>query len=269
MIVGAPPLVARAPPPAYVALRYRLRVGVLAAIAANASLQRSLDQPVVGKEIVEAEALRREVVARRHDVHQLGRQSLDVGDDLRVQAELEDRPTAGFPSQLCVHDLVGVGPEPARTIHASQNIGASKPAPILEGWLHDHVMPGPHRGDGRLEAVVRRVRAHIKDAEPVPTQGVQVLSLVFEAALLQHFEQRVVPDRRDDLSPGGPLVQPRQMLAAEVVGQVTGRKPYLGVQNPHRRSTLIGAGGARERAPRRPPDAAARSPTLTDFHLVY
>ena len=88
--------------------------------------------PVVSAELLGPEG--RALARAEHDVHELRRASLDAGDLLGVEAELEDVVRLRVPSELRVDDLV-------RAVRLElEKVGASTPARrVIELGLVDDV----------------------------------------------------------------------------------------------------------------------------------
>src|SRR5206468_752094 len=77
---------------------------------------------------------------------------LDSFEQVRVEADLEDRASFGLTGQLRVPDLVGPGSKAAFALHAEQHIRSTQPAPVDERRLHDRVGALAHGGERALEA---------------------------------------------------------------------------------------------------------------------
>ena len=148
-------VVAHPPPVAQVALLAGLRVGRLP--VRHRRRQPRLHALVVGAVVVDAVGLGRVVAARRHHHHPLGPASLHSGQQVGVQAQLQQRPRLGLLRQLGVGDLVVVVAEStvarvagavsvgAGRVDPQQEVGPAAPAVVVQGRLRDHLGPVPHR----------------------------------------------------------------------------------------------------------------------------
>src|SRR5438093_4807145 len=116
VIVRAPLPVASRPPAADLAVRARLGIGpgTWRVARIHRLFQPPAHEPVVGEVIVDPVGLEREVRPPRHDVHVDRSEALDLAQQLRVEAELEDGPRLGLARELGVERLVGPRTEIAR-----------------------------------------------------------------------------------------------------------------------------------------------------------
>ncbi len=77
----------------------------------------------------------------------LGVDALERGQQLRVDAALQDRRRLGFPSQLRVGDLIAVVPKLAWPVDPNEEVRMAPPAAVEERALVDDVDAAPHCGD--------------------------------------------------------------------------------------------------------------------------
>ena len=134
MVIGAPPPVAFLPPAANLAVRHGVRIrGRGTGSAIDGRLKLALHQAVVGEKIVDAESEGFEAVARHDDVHVLRQEALDIGDHVRVKAQLQDGAGPGLAGKLGIQHLIRPGAEPAGPLDAAQEIGPAIPAAASRG----------------------------------------------------------------------------------------------------------------------------------------
>src|SRR5439155_19249 len=139
---------------------------------------------------------------------------------LCVYAELQQHRGACLARQLRVGGLVGVRAEVAGSaVHAQEEIGGARPAPIEERGLMDHGRARLHRVPGQpggrsrpaVCGVERRYDGH---REALCVQPVEEPPLVVEAAAPQQIDLGVVA-----LRPGALTPRRRQLEVGEVAAE--------------------------------------------------
>ena len=148
MVVGDALRVAALGPPAELAVRHRVRVGVERR-GGDLGEEALLDPAVVGIELREPEAV---LLARAEDdVDALGLAALEASDLLAVEAELEEEVGLGAAGELRVGDLVAPGAEVGRAVvYAEEKVRVAGPAVVEEGALVDDLGAIAHGREGRL-----------------------------------------------------------------------------------------------------------------------
>ena len=255
MVVGVPPAVASASPPADGAVPTGQRIGL--DLDAEPVEEARLDRAVVRRHL--ANRNRDPFVASQNDVHRVGRPALEALDLLGVGAELQHGRRLGVARQLGVVGLVAPRTERGGvvgTLDPPQEVGVTPPprlgAPVEERGLVDDAGAGGHgpargllaieqlpcpvglrsgrglRSDrtrpvGVTGATGARRRIAIRDRHhrgALAGQPVQVGLLVLEAPLLQQRQHRVgAVGLRDRAGRCQPVV-PGHVLARQVRDQV-------------------------------------------------
>ena len=143
---------------------------------------------------------------------------MQLGQELSVETELNQRRAAGFFRELRLDRLVSPITEPTLAGDAKKDVGPSRPRAVLEPSLNDDVRAFAHRGERLVER--RRSPFDLNDALPRSREVLDVRPLVIQTALLKNLDHRVVEER--------PLRQPvrleplerHEMAAREEVRQV-------------------------------------------------
>ena len=216
VIVAPSAFLAIGPPYAIVAAGHTLRVcrcGI-----AEEGIHLTRQQPEVRPVVVDAVLERLEVAAGRDHVHEAGAGVLNLFEQVRIDAKLQDRRRPGIPGELGVVDLVGPVAEMAALRHLAQEIRATGPSVVREGSLVDDVHAGTHLGDGCLNVPSRGID-HGKALVPQPAA---IGFLVLHALLLQVFEHRAVSERGFGRPSGGAQIENGKVSAPEEIAQVGG-----------------------------------------------
>ena len=169
----------------------------------------------------------------RHDGEALGQVPLRLGEEVRVEGELEDGAGPRLGGELGVDDLVGPGAEVARNFDAPEDVRAPGPPALLERPLGDDVQTLLHRLEGAVDGRRAAQVGEVLDLEALCLERGEVALLVLEPALLERLPARVVR-RRDLRQPvGDSEVQAREVPAAEVVREVGRGEDQLAVEELH------------------------------------
>src|SRR5580692_2716596 len=224
MVVAATLVPAEHRPVADITERDRLRIIRGSDLAGSETDYRDhlpTHKPDVRSVFVGTETLDRPLWIRRHDAKPLWSEALHMREQLRVQAELNDRPRVRLARQLGVGDLVGPITQRAGACGPLEQVGAAKPWRRSQRTLHDHVYAGAHGLLGRTQRIfVLPEMAEIGDAEPAITQAFHVRLLMVDAALLDDLQDRVIAIHALSRARGDLHIQGCPMPAAKEVGEV-------------------------------------------------
>ncbi|MEQ9398178.1 MAG: hypothetical protein RJQ04_03330 [Longimicrobiales bacterium] len=260
VVVGSPLFLAPGSPPTQAAVVARLGIGVGEVVTDHRGPEASLHRPVVGGEVGHAKRLGPSPRPTEGEVHRLRYHTLHSGEQLRVEADLEDGARLRLPGELGVHDLVRPTTEVARTLDAPEEVGAPLPAPVVEDTLVDDVGPTPHQVQrvcrGGFEARVhirpvvlrgRRRLGRLLDGQTLGAVGVEDLLLVRLPALAQHVGARIrVGGRAVEGSLQSPLLEGRQVMAREERADVGGGVDRAVAGSLHGGRGLGGGGDAQD-----------------------
>ena len=150
VIVRAAPFVTATDPAADLASLHGLRVVRLPdSVVTQGKRGRELgaDDADVGGEVSVAVRRYHEwrfIVARRHDPEPLWAHLLDAFEQVHINGELQDGPTAGFTCELGVVRLVRPVAEGAGRRHALEDVGVAEPGGAVERSLDDDVCSAAH-----------------------------------------------------------------------------------------------------------------------------
>ena len=165
--------------------------------------------------------------------------ALGGGEQLAVEAELEDEVGLGAAGELGVGDLVAVGAEVGGPIDAEEEVGVAAQPVAEEGRLVDDVGTGAQGllglDGGGLQSGAGAVIGK-RDLDDLPALGLQrleVASLVLVSLASQQLRISTPVGRIPNLPPSTSQVQRRQMVTGEKVVQVAGRENQLLVKYLH------------------------------------
>ena len=237
MIVLDPALLAHRVPSADLAVgdRFGVRLGGL-----DRRGQRLLDlgfevmphETEVSAELGEAVTLGLEIAPGDDDSQHLRFSPLELGQEIRVETELDQRRATGLLGELGLDRLVSPWTEAALAVHANQDVGPSRPHAVLEPSLNDDVPAIAHRADGIVERG-RTMPVDLDDAARRTRDVLDVRPLVLQAALLENFEHRVVGDRSPRQAVGSQPLERGEMAAREEVGEIGGEEERLVASKIH------------------------------------
>ena len=161
--------------------------------------------------------------------------SLNRADDVRIRAELQNRPAARLLGELGVHDFVGPVAKRARRRNSHEDVGVAGPNAIGEGGLDDDLGAARHGVAGlRDSRVGELVLAEVDDLQALAAKGRHVRALVLVAARSQDLQEVVVRLRRLHLPARDGKLQRRQVRASEMIREVGRGEPKLAVGEAHR-----------------------------------
>src|SRR5207249_4798639 len=139
-------------PATYAAVRDRRRDGSQRKRYCRAARDLRLESvpyaPEIGEVVVEPMTVDPVAAAPECDVHQRWHAALDGGQQVRVDAHLQERAALGAACQLGVNHLVVVLTQGALAINPPQEVDVSKPGAIEERGLVDDVRPLVHELEG-------------------------------------------------------------------------------------------------------------------------
>ena len=107
----------------------------------------------------------------RHDGEALWQVPLRLGEEVRVEGELEDGAGPRLGGELGVDDLVGPGAEVARNFDAPEDIRAAGPPALLERPLGDDVQTLLHRLEGGVDGRRAAQVGEVLDPEALRFEG--------------------------------------------------------------------------------------------------
>ena len=217
-----PPIVTPLPPTANLAVGDRGWIDLLTLCVPNELDQSTADQTVVGVEVGEPKRLPRKALSRLHHVHARRLPPLDHPQQVGIQAQLQDRPTPRLLRQLGVDDVVGPITQVAGFVDPDQDVGVAVEASIAQVGLDDDVGARASGFEGASVVVLASELAQIDDAQRALAEMIDVGLLVVDAALLQQLERRVTPDGFLELADPDQAIEPSQVLAGQMVGEVGG-----------------------------------------------
>ena len=183
-------------------------------------------------------------------MHVRGIHALREGEEVRVQAQLKDRPAAGLARELGIDHLVAPVAERARRRHAQQQIRAPAPGIVQQRRLRDDLRAAAHRVERPIRERLRHSRAlDLDDLVSLPGQVLQIVPLVDRATLHEDVEQRIVEMRPLDPAIRGLDVQVREVPAVEMPDEVGGAEAE-GVTLLDHAAAIPGAAGPQGRPAR-------------------
>src|SRR5688500_16624901 len=204
----------------------------------------TLHQPPVGRVAVNAEGnaeLRQPTRRGDDDVELLRRRSLNLGEHRPVDAAVQDRSGTPLARALRLDALVRPRAEIRRHLTPYEHVRIAEPRFVTQCCLDDDVNAGTNRLARLLDrslGVVARDVVQVEDCTAFATERLYKGFLMFQAALPQKFEERIVRAMRPRAQlVNGSEVQCREMAAAQKVRQVGS-----GESNP-RISSLHGPSG--------------------------
>ena len=179
----------------------------------------------------------------QRDVHPLWHAALDAGDELGIDAHLEERAALGASRELGIDDLVVVRPKRAFAVHSNQEVDVPDPGAVEQGGLVDDVGTFMHEAERsrcitldvfELGSGVGRMActgcvARLDDDSTVDdlvTELAQVgeeALLVLQAALLEDGELGVIARRPVHLLLESRSLEHAQVLAFQESDQVARR----------------------------------------------
>ena len=147
--------------------------------------------------------------------------ALGGGDELGVEAELQDGSALGLPGELRVDDFVGPCPESGRRGDAQEHVRPPAPAAGAERALDDDFRAGLHRLAGpRQGSFVDADALDDGDGEPDLLQMLDIPLFVAAPSLLENLLERVPKFWLLQRSVSDFEVQSRQMPAIQVTDEV-------------------------------------------------
>ena len=192
------------------------------------------------------------------DVDALRLGALGGGQQLAVEAELEDEVGLGAARELGVGDLVAVGAEGGGPVDAEEEVGVAAegaggagralsrragrgagPGGPEEGRLVDHVGPGAQRLLGlrrsRFQRGARAVRGKrdLLDLPPLRLQRLQISPLVLVPLTCQQLRIRPPIGRLPNLPPSPSQIQRNQVPTSKKVVQIAGGNDQLPIKYLH------------------------------------
>ena len=240
MVVRAAPVHAERPPGADAAVVDWLRVGLDGRRARfDPGREASLRGAVVGGVVREVLDVRCAVA--RDDGDRLGRDPLDLFEEIAVDAHLDDGGRLDPLRELRVGDVVRVIAEHRRPVVATdQEVRVATPAPVEEGCLEDHVGARVHRrhglvvGGAQVRRGCRHAARHLDDRVAGCFELGDVATLVLVAALLEQLELRIVAKRLLDLAACPRQLERDEVVALEEADEVRGADDQRAVDQLHR-----------------------------------
>ena len=239
MVVRAAPVDAERPPVADPAVVDRLRVRLGGrGIGIDPRLEARLRSPVVGGVVGQHLDVRGAVAG--HDRDGLGRDPLDLLEEVAVDAHLDDRGGLDPLGELRVGDVVRIVAEHRRPVVApDQEVRVAAPAPVEEGRLEDDVRAGPHRRDGlvlglaQLSGRLGGTTRHLDHRPSRCPELVDVAALVIEAAPADQVELRILAEGLLDLAGGTQQLERDEVVALEEADEVRGADDQRPVDQLH------------------------------------
>ena len=149
-------------------------------------------------------------------MHEAGAGVLNLFEQVRIDAKLQDRRRPGVPGELGIVDLVGPVAEMAGRRYLAQEIRLPGPSVVREGCLIDDVHASTHLGDGCLNVT----SPGVDDGEALVPQPAEIGFLELHAFLPQVFEHRAVSDGRFGRPSGCTQIEDGKMSAPEKVAEV-------------------------------------------------
>jgi hypothetical protein len=145
VIVIPPTLVAGLPPPADIAMLFRIWIVCGRRLLQQRCFKSFLYAPEVRRVAGKAVVKGLEVRPGRDDVHVFRGAFLCMGQQIRIDAELQDCTGFGLARQLGIDRLIRPIAKPALPLDPPQNIGSPAPLPVRQSSLHDHRHAALHR----------------------------------------------------------------------------------------------------------------------------
>ena len=216
VVVGDALVAAVLPEPTDVAVGARIGVGLWR--RRLRAFELGPHQPEVGRELGAAIAF---VAGRGHHVQLFGLGALQLAEQHRVGAQLQQRARLGVAGQLGVDRFVDRHAGRRTAIRAQQHVGDPAHAGGRQRRLHQHVVALAHRRQRGLD--VARVGEQVHGAALV-AQLLHVGGFVREAAFFHRFAPGVGRQVHVELSRQSPAMQLRQVGACEVRGDGCGGK---------------------------------------------
>ena len=220
VVVGDAAPVAVGAPAAEPAVIDRLGIGVATGLA-QLGEEAVADAAEVGGELGEAEGVL--LVGAEDDVDALRLDALSGGEQLAVEAELEDEVGLGAAGELGVGDLIAVGAEGGGPIDAEEEVGVATQPVAEEGRLVDDVGTSAEGilglGGGGLQGGARAVLGKVdpNDVQSLGLQRLQITSLVLIPLASQQLGIRPPIGRIPNLPPSPSQIQGSQVLAGKKV----------------------------------------------------
>ena len=184
-----------------------------------------LYEMVIGQEVMKSKCLRLEIASRSDNVRPVRQTALDLGDQFRIQTELQYRSAPGLARQLCVHHFIRPASESTWPIHSQQDVCPATPAPGVQVSLDDcpctrlHCIQRPFEPAGIVKTALVS-----QDLASTFLQMIQVGHFMPQSALGKNINRRIVPVRPFDVSARGKQVQRRQVPACQMFSEVGRRK---------------------------------------------
>lgn len=113
---------------------------------------------------------------------------------------------------------------PAWPVDALQEVSATIPMPTSQCCLVDDLSAVAHRSNRALEASAIAIGARLGDPAPLCPEMLEISFLKLQPAFLQHLKRRITPGRRLQTAFRNRQIQPSEVTAAEVAGEVTRRE---------------------------------------------
>ena len=138
VIVVPAAAVADFPPTTDVAMLFRIGVGIFQPTVGHGKPQALFDLPVIGSVVGESVSLRLEPRPGHDDVHVLRHSALHLGQQIGVQAELDNRSRLCLAREFGLDRLVRPTPEGAWGVDTAQDVDSPRPALVGKRPLNDH-----------------------------------------------------------------------------------------------------------------------------------
>ena len=152
MVISTPLLFASLSPAAHVTVLDGLRIELGARLLGHRTIEASPHVPVVGTVIGGPKRFWFVVRPRGDHVGALGCEALHRSDEVRVEAQLQNRTPLRLLRKLGVDNLVRPRTETTRYGRLSENIRPAAPAIRLQNTLDHNVRTRAHRIDGLLSS---------------------------------------------------------------------------------------------------------------------
>ncbi len=153
-------------------------------------------------------------------MHVLGQDALNIGDQVRIKAELQDGAGPGLAGKLCIQHLIRPGSKLARPLDAGKEIGSAMPAPALEGRLIDDLGAVAHCRDCKLEPRAILVRAELCYAAALSAKMIEIGLFERQPPLLEHCQRGIAPLGRLAIARCNRQIQLGEVMTAEMIGEV-------------------------------------------------
>ena len=172
-------------------------------------------------------------------MEELGLDTLNGSQEIRIETELKDGGAAGLAGELRVDGFVGEGAEGAGLVwrvDAAEDVGIAVPVAFAEKRLRNGRMAGLHRFEGVFARPRVRDAADVEDGGPVGLHLLEELFLVGESPGDEEVEEGVLEFRRllalaeRDLD-----IEAGEVAAGEEAAEVGGGEGEAGGGEVHQR----------------------------------